>query len=152
MVEHEYRDGSLEYFVKDRVPADGIKDHVLGHAWDGGFAAFSRGEKDLDDLDLDELVSGAGDRVATGNGIEGYLMELDLWRRREDKIEELVLEREGDGFLLQKWTLTTNPDGKANCHYRTASTRLRGRYGGRRQDSIEVVAPEHRLHFYITTG
>lgn len=130
--------------------------------WDDGFLAFSNTEMRLKDLPRGlssfDLCCKSIDGL---DGVEGYLMEADLWRRRGEVFEEISLEREHRCFFFQKWKvrLVTGKE-KSNCYWQLAKTFARTPIGsgkdlfgkGNLLPSIEVIQPETRLHFFITTG
>jgi len=134
--------------------------------WEDGYLAFSNNERRFhkaeDPEKIPQLLSGENQRTD-----HGYLMELDLWRApSEGVLRELVLQREGASFFVQDWTLWPNPpEGqKPNCYFAEAETRPLTISNGSswpkgtlhfKPDELramEVVVPDMRLHFFITTG
>ena len=129
--------------------------------WDDGYVAFSELEKRIDDLG-DTPISFT-DRI---HGL-GFVTEIDVWRHGDGVWEELVLEREDHGYFIQHWTLfdqaETRPENTRPCFWRRADTRARKPLGtpGIFSDSqkgetllasLEVICPDKRLHFFLTTG
>ncbi|MEE4358313.1 MAG: hypothetical protein V2I97_17720 [Desulfococcaceae bacterium] len=133
--------------------------------WKDGYIAFSNTEKRLKHTDISEITY--ADPVP---GI-GYVMEIDLWKKDKDVWEEIALEREDKGFFYQHWKLfgngkTDDPDlEKADCcFWRMADTLVRkpvrkdsSIFGDTKKNdlvlkTIEVICPQHRLHFFITAG
>jgi hypothetical protein len=152
MPEHEFEDGHLTYEIAtEAMPAFDLSE------WDDGYLAFSNAERrlsELKDLPVSRLLGGKAQGI---DGVEGYLMEVGLWRSRDEVFEELSVEREDRGYFAQRWRLETRPtDGKtANCHFRRATTQPRAKgklFSGSDLRSMEVVCPATRLHFFITCG
>jgi hypothetical protein len=163
--------GYLEYEVKIAASPDEVinllgKDGFSG--WHDGYVAFSKGEKRLkgDTLkasNLNTLLT----KPPEDNGlkdVEGYLMEIDLWRTNGGwSYEEISIEREDRGFFCQKWTLYTSLEAfqahsQPNCYYcyyRQAETMpiLQEKLFDKDDLlSMEVIVPAQRLHFFITSG
>lgn len=107
-----------------------------------------------------------------GNPKTAYLMEIGLWKNSSfdnGKIfEEISIERDDNGFFLQQWKLFTGKkldfgSGSGSesewleCYYKTAETK-QGKgaaftlFKGNELESIEIIIPEKRLHFFLTTG
>lgn len=129
--------------------------------WADGYVAFSELEKRIDDLD-DTSIS-MTDRI---HGL-GFVTEIDVWRHGAGVWEELVLEREDQGYFMQHWTLfeqaETRPENTRNCFWRRAVTWARKPLGtpgifstSQKKESrltcLEVICPDQRLHFFLTTG
>lgn len=152
--ENSWEEGYIEYKV-DTIKSQDV--NIIFDDWHDGYVAFSMGEKrlkDIKDKDFAELIKG---RVNDISGVEGYLMEVDLWRKNTDgSYEEIYIEREDRGFFLQQWKLSKNRfDGSKPCYYHDADTQPRSNlklFGKNELKSIEVIEPEHRLHFFITCG
>lgn len=158
--ERNFADGWVEYTARE-IPENNIDLKEVSPAnWDDGYLAYSQGEiridKRMNDIDFVNRTHGT-------NGVKGYLMEINFWKKTVDTYEEISIEREDSGFFYQKWTLHTKPGDYAKpnyrCHYRKAPTMVREPIGkGAKQfedddlSSIEVVCPERRLHFFITEG
>jgi hypothetical protein len=136
-------------------------ERLMAEAWRDGYFAFSRGQLRLADARPHAINDWLTDRVVGLEGVEGYLMELDLWRTTPSGVmEEVVWEREDHGFWVQRFALTSHPliQGNANCWYRPATTLplanslfVQSR-GEAPLASVEVILKEKRLHFFITTG
>lgn len=154
--ENIFSDGFITYTVETKSTHE-LPSGFSFNDWDDGYAAFSNCEKRLKDIkgrDFSELVK---DRVTGISGAEGYLMEVDLWRRNSDgTYEEISIEREDRGFLVQQWRLSKNNfDGGEPCYYCEADTQPRSNLRLFEKDelrSMEVIMPEHRLHFFLTAG
>jgi hypothetical protein len=158
MSNEHFREGFLVY---EAGPVDEADIDLDLAKWDDGYLAFSTAETRLSgirDRFKKEWLEGEIDPF---EAFDGYLMEIDLWRKSGGVFEELVLEREDDGFKRQYWRLSTDPGNeKPNCYWQEAFTRARKPIGAERifnEESddlrtIEVVWPKHRLHFFITAG
>ncbi|MBF0556819.1 MAG: hypothetical protein HQK96_20080 [Nitrospirae bacterium] len=151
MSESKFNTGALEYEV-GKVSFDEL--NLILNDWDDGYLAFSKGEKRLKDV-IGKDIAELKDRVNGISGVEGYLMEIDLWKVWDAGIfEEVSIERENDGFLFQKWTLQTKNNGKgARCYWRFANTKRRNDkvpFGENELKSVEVVVPDTRMHIFIT--
>lgn len=161
MSSNEFQDGFITYESGLRKPE---YFGALGEQeWNDGYLAFSNREirwRERSGHLLSNLLEGKADGKI--HGMEGYLMDVGLWRSENDRLfEEICIEREDLGLFFQRWILITAEfePGKPNCYYRHAHT-MAG--GGHSQNhwvfktsdlkSIEVVVPETRLHFFITTG
>ncbi len=150
-----FEKGFIEYKVS-REPA--IDQDLTCQDWDDGYLAFSKGEKRLENIDLAKLNDFQNQKVQGIGSVEGYLMEIDLWRSRNGIYEEIAIERDDTGFYCQKWELDTE-NKEFNCYYRRVKTLVRKAIGNAKEifkndelQSIEVVYPEKRLHFFITAG
>ena len=187
-----YEEGFVEYTVTYELPSG-----FSFSGWDDGYIVFSKGEKLLKDILCDIKDKNPAeifeDKVKGINGVQGYLMEVDLWRHKDGVYEEISVEREDRGFLVQQWKLDTgmknnaakevinnapsslsSPAGGVDsnvsppltggdkgegvlcylCYWRFAVTQHRGNsiFESEPLKSIEVIVPEHRLHFFITCG
>jgi len=157
----DFKDGYITYetlFIKtlDNMP----KDTVLSR-WDDGYLAFSNVEIRIDDeikrLDVCHIANSRINEFEnlTALGGEGYLMELDVWRKEGDTIEEMTLERMDNGWFYQRWKLKTEGFDKPNCFYNSCKVTIRNpnRKIFHRDDigAVEVIVPDKRLNFYITT-
>jgi len=157
-----FQDGQLLYETATLVsPSDLSEDRGLQSEWNDGYAAFSRGEVRLTGVPNIKVPDLSNEKVSGVNGVEGYLMELNLWRHDGEGIfEEIIIEREDGGYFCQYWKLNTKSTTReTNCYYRQAETFPRKTIGGRKplfadneMRSLECIVPEHRLHFFITTG
>lgn len=146
----DFKEGFVTYTVTYELPSD-----FSFNGWDDGYAAFSMGEKRMKDIKERDFLELVQDRVTGINGVEGYLMEVDLWRSNSDRsYEEISIEREDKGFLVHQWKLETNTTNNSNCYWRFAETQPRGNSILNKESlkSIEVIVDEHRLHFFITTS
>ena len=156
---NEFLEGTLVYTAAGGItPADLA--HKLAGAWQDGYVAFAASEKRLAELKgIAPDVSFLSGRVQNLDGAEGYVTELNLWRRDGAILEEIAAEREENTFHVQTWRLDTAPaTGSGNCWHRPAATRSGSHHkAGRRLFSgelagVEVVMPQQRLNFYITRG
>lgn len=149
-MEREFYEGFIKYQVKFE-----IEDEIELRDWDDGYIAFSNGEKRLKELlsmfsisTISELLQLKFNPV---DGIEGYVVEVDLWRSRNNVYEEISIEREDRGFLLQHWILSQKElENSKPCYLREVETLPRKNSLFKRLSSIEVIIPEFRLHFFIT--
>lgn len=162
---NNFEDGWLDYQVFSIAGPEELPQEIGWRLpWDDGCIAFSRGEvplADIADLGAPNLWN---ERAKGIEGVEGYLMEFDLWRHDAKGIfEEISIEREDGGFICQHWWLDTGETKETNCYYRQAKTLARrpirhpiGREalfdGAGLLLSLECIMPDHRLHFFITTG
>ena len=153
----DFMEGKLTYTVARMTPEELAT--VVAGIWANGYVAFANTEKHLGDLNgigldarfLSERVQGVV------NGAEGYVMEVDLWRKTGNIIEEVAAEREETTYYVQHWRLDTTPaPGSGDCWYREADTRPGSHHShGKRifadsLKSIEVVWPLERLNFYLS--
>jgi hypothetical protein len=153
MNDNGFKDGTIRYAPAAMTPAE-LAAAVGNGVWQGGYVAFSRGEKRLAELDsgsiTEEFLRG---RVASIPGAEGYVAEVNLWCAHGDTIEEISAEREENTFFVQQWALDTKPqDGTGNCWHRKAATVASSLLYTGKLASVEVVWPQYRLNFFITTG
>ncbi|MCX7966015.1 MAG: hypothetical protein N2596_05265 [Syntrophorhabdaceae bacterium] len=122
--------------------------------WDDGYLAFSNKEIRIAHVDVSlDSLSGRVNGIIPG--IEGYLMEANLWRTKDGIIEEMYIERDGNKFYLEKWILFKTPDtnkGGFKCFYREADTLVneRGIFKRDHISAIEVIVPEARLDIFLT--
>lgn len=163
MAPNDFKPGYLDYLVTHRAT-----DFKAYHwdAWHDGFLAFSKGERRFDKVAdpalIPALIEGKKQRTP-----DGFLMEMNLWGSSGDNVyKEIVLEREEDAFFIQEWTLWLGvPDGKSpNCYVAEAETgppdsetdpnKAKKKYLFKtgELDSYEIICPDHRLHFFLTTG
>jgi hypothetical protein len=152
-----FKEGHLAYTVEEMEPQKAAA--VLKETWQNGFLAFSNAEIRLAGDTPDQLAGLTLGRVEMiESGVSGYLMEAGLWRKDVETghFVEVVLEREGDHYFVQRWELDINPASGncCNCFYRETAT-LPAREGLFKKEGlgvIEVIVPGSRLHFFITTG
>jgi hypothetical protein len=165
MKKNGFNEGWVDY--QAGLQADFDPAGLLAGNWDDGFLAFSRGERRLFDFLAENgsqpLARLQGQRVDGLTGVEGYLMELDLWRRDQETgcVEEIVAEREDRGFFVQTWRLETRPpEGCApNCYFRPLASFSRKPIGDCPRifpetalRAVEVIVADRRLHFFLTTA
>ena len=147
--------GKIEYQAGYHDPSEIGLDPAQ---WDDGFVAFSRGEVRLNAITgtIGRLPSFDAplETPADDGGFGGYIVEVNVWRHRDGAHEELVLERENHQFYRQNFRLTPGDGADWNCYYRPATTTALGHtlFQGAELPTIEVIWPDHRLHFFITTG
>ncbi len=153
-----------------------ISSWILG-TWDDGYIAFSNTERRLAAVihDLPSMLLIPDQRVA---GDQGYWMEIALWRPatrlrelaqesggwqgfQPSINEELVLEREDDGFYMQYWKLDRDP-GRAdhNCCFRDIRVFPRAARKALAEEgpffaegelgATEVILLDKRLHFFLS--
>lgn len=139
------------------MPADLLKRaEFLQKSWQDGVVTFSVDELRLKNIGTEKLQEYLGGRSDQNGGPEGYLMELNCWRKADQNYEELALERQGETFSAQYLKLLTNASDETGmlCYYRTAQTVVRNNIEALDHEltSIEVVVPEYRLRFYLTRG
>lgn len=141
MIHEEFQPGKVMFSMEELSEPRAIEPS----RWHDGYLAFSSEEFSLEEIvqrgiDIDGLL-----KNAKIEGIDGYLMELDLWRSDGDLYEELYMERTDMGWYIFTVVLDTKaPRQEANCYWRRANTSA--------LKSIEVVVPQWRLHFFITTS
>ncbi len=153
MISNSFKEGCIEYTVEMKT-AESFPNIDLND-WNDGYIAFSNDEirvQHIKNRSLKDMLNG---RVEGINGIEGYLIEIDLWRNKDGIYEELSIEREDREFLYQGWKLYTQlkENQKHNCYFRVVDTYARANskiFKDNELKSIEVIFPEHRLHFFIT--
>lgn len=157
MAADEWQKGFLRMSVTTLSPDKLRSDYLSDNAhWHDGYVAFSTIELRLKEVGLPkfrEWLEGWSD--GTTGRPEGFLMEAGLWRSDNDGFEEVAVEREGDLFQVRSWRITIkNRNGAIDCYYRPARTFVRSNlkvFTGL-LPSMEVVAPEHRLHIFVTIG
>ncbi len=156
MTNNSFKDGFLDYKtgliqeLSNFTSLDFSED--LSERYDG-YLAFSSGEKNLIELESHNLGELSAGKVKNVPGVEGYLIEISLWKNNQDKLfTEISLEREETGWFYQQWTLDTSKvgTGENKCYYRVVHTITRN--SGNNLKSIEVICPKTRLHFFITRG
>lgn len=162
----QFEDGSLQYRIYQKASLSELPAEILpASKWDDGYAAFSRGEKRWKDIPEAQRAGLWDLKPAKENpvipGVEGYVTEINLWRRDgEGLFEEVSIERDGRRIFCQHWKLDSASDVtlENRCFFRQAET-IAGKPVGRSSifsenelRSLECIVPEHRLHFFITTG
>jgi hypothetical protein len=158
MKDNGFAAGHITYSIETIDPAKLATD-LAAASWIDGYVTFSASEKRLKDAALALAATQLGGRVSGIPDAVGYVMEINLWRREGSLLFEISAERQNDRFFVQTWQLDTAPaSGKANCWHREAETRS-GSYHQKNKylfsgvlKSQEVVWPEYRLNFYITSG
>jgi hypothetical protein len=128
--------------------------------WTDGYLTFSKGELPLKSLPtgpLSAMIAGTvpGIKDRKGEDIQGYLMEVDLWCKRDGCYKEISLERDDAVFYLQKWELAPDPiDGAQICYWREVDILPHAKSTVFAADikALEVIVPERRLHFFLTAG
>lgn len=150
-----FDDGYIKFSVEEIPEQDIISLRIDLNNWDDGYFAFSNCEKRLDEIrsktSFHNLIAGNHSL----QDIHGYLIEIDLWRNRNSIFEEISIERDDNCFLYQKWSLGLQAcdDDGIKCYFRTMKTMFRENtklFKDHEIESIEVVVPEKRLHFFIT--
>lgn len=135
-------------------------------AWANGFYAFSHKEVAMREVDVSQLTGTDlyHSRVDIDNE-STYLNEINLWRHQDGCFEEIVLEREDRYFILQQWRLYTQGIEKTDdlkkklppsypCYFKKTDTipDKTALFGPNELVSLEIIVPEKRLHFFLTTG
>ncbi len=161
-----FEDGSLQYRIYQIATLSELPQDIHpASKWDDGYVAFSRGEKRWKDIPEAKREALWDVKPSTGNsdmpGVEGYVMEINLWRHDgQGTFEEISLEREDRQIFCQHLKLVTAPDQalELRCYFRQAETLAAKPVGkpplfnDHELRSLECIVPEHRLHFFITTG
>jgi len=153
----EFRDGFLLYEC-EKISMDELLSRYDFSGWQDGFIAFSNKEKRLSDIKTDVKILLIGDnqgKVSGLDGVEGYLMEINLWRSHGAGWEEIVVERDDDGFYCQRWKLLKQESRGKNyfeCRYRPVNTYPchNSIFKDQTLESIEVIVPQTKFHFFIT--
>lgn len=159
----EFQNGYLIYDVK--IVSDPMYIlPVLKEHWYEGYVAFSKGEMRWSSFV--QNFSGEWDKLLEGRhslkGVEGYIMEINLWRDEAGIIyEEFSLEREDNGFFSQRFQLHTDKDTVGErkameCYYRYCKnaftiTRSKPLFKTGDLNFIEIVVPDFRLNIFLTT-
>ena len=146
--DNPFKDAWLDYEILT-LDADKAASLLQPSEWDDGYLAFSNIEIRLKDLPAglisQDLCTG---KIESLDGVEGYLMEADLWRRRGKVFEEISMEREHRCFFVQQWKVRpVSAEEECNCYFRQAKTFARTPVGSGRDlfgkgnllPSIEVV-------------
>lgn len=163
MISPEFQDGYLVYEVKV-ISEPGSLPPILKQHWDDGYVAFSRGEIRWNNF-LKNFSGKWTDLLTQRHfmkGIEGYIMEIDLWRDEAGILyEELSLEREDGGFLFQLFKLhvdkaTLGTDHAFECYYRYCRhaytiSRAKPIFNTGELSFVEVIVPDYRLNIFLTT-
>ncbi len=123
--------------------------------WKDGYIAFSPKELRLKELNLplQDLEGRVDGKIPD---IEGYLMEVGIWREDGKTVEEIYTERNDRGFYLEQWKLMM--DGASGgyegypCLWRKANVMAgKGRIFQRGElSAIEVIVPDYRLHIFLS--
>jgi hypothetical protein len=159
----DFAEGFMEIQVRTISPDDNQAGLPLKD-WDDGFLAFADTEKRLSAFKSPDSILLWN--IRTPYGQEGWLMEADLWRTHNGVLEEICMEREDDGLLMQHWKLHTvipktnqASDCGDICYYRPVKLSLQHALGERQSlwtektiDCMEIIHPSARLHIYLTTG
>jgi len=151
--QNAFSDGFIEYHTSLK-PLSDARSLLQSGDWKDGYAAFSNAEIALDKISAAQISDAMEGRVQGIQGVEGYLVETDLWWHTNEYFEEISIEREDNGFYCQHWKLHQKPEN-ANCYYRSVETLPRNNstvFKDTPLQSVEVIWPERRLHFFITIG
>ncbi|MCP4346239.1 MAG: hypothetical protein GY795_12030 [Desulfobacterales bacterium] len=147
----KFEDGFIKYTVQHFENVDELPKEINSE-WDDGYVSFSKTEKRFEKEDILSLLT------------QDDFTEIDLWRKGSDMYEEIAVEREDRGFFFQHWQLFTKekqkPEGDniCRCYYRNAETvprkpiETKAVFQDNQLNSIEVICPDNRLHFFITAG
>jgi hypothetical protein len=153
-----FNEGHIEYTSEFKSLKDFEDLRNLFVEWNDGFLVFSNEEfrvANFKDKNAYDLLKG---RIEGIRNVEGYLNEINLWKNDGRQFEELVIEREDDGFYCQQWVLNTEAkDGKdTNCYCRRGISPVLGNKTGffdnKSLATYEVITIANRLHFFITIG
>lgn len=154
MIENGFKEGTLKYRSL-WGDFNSIKDEIGNlEDWDDGYLAFSSSEVRKKDMNTPiEKLSEKVDGII--EGASGYLMEIDLWRKKDSTLEEIYIERNEKGFFMEKWMLFQKKEDHIEgfrCYYREIDALINERSILKRDDisTVEVVVPEVRLHIFIT--
>jgi len=157
MSDNEFKKGLLVYKATSMSPGELAA--IINGSWKDGYVAFATTEKRLNQLSIamDEVFF--RERIQGVTGAEGYVTEVNVWRTDKSIIEEIAAEREENSFYVQHWLLETDPtSGTENCWHSEADTKAGAHHNNDKRlfngslKSMEVVWPEKRLNFYLTTG
>ncbi|OPY70134.1 MAG: hypothetical protein A4E57_00774 [Syntrophorhabdaceae bacterium PtaU1.Bin034] len=159
MADREFKPGFVTYETGSRTTGE-VRALIDDPKWSDGYLTFSRQELPLRTVSakpLSALLAGKVSGIKDGKGeeIQGYLMEADLWCKREGGYEEVSIERDDAVFYLQKWDLETGRAvGTENCYWREVDIlrHQKSRIFSDDIKAIEVIVPERRLHFFLTAG
>jgi len=154
MAEKKFNEGVL-YYSTLTVDFSGLAKEIVDFKdWEDGYLAFSNKELRLNDVNLrlDELDGRLNNKIS---GVEGYLMEAGLWRKKDNLVEEVFAERRETIFFVERWALllngayVTGQDGW-QCFWRNADvfTINKGIFG--RLGAVEVIAPDLRLNVFLS--
>lgn len=157
MSDNGFKKGQLAYTAASMTPGE-LAARING-SWKDGYVAFATTEKRFNQLPVTMDESFFRERVQGIADAEGYVSEVNLWRNDISTVEEIAAEREENSFFVQHWLLKTDPAaGAENCWYGEADTKTGSHHNNDKQlfsgalKSVEVVWPEMRLNFYLTTG
>ena len=156
MNDNGFNKGLLAYTVAT-LTAEELAAETDG-SWQDGYVAFATSEKRLNQLPSKMEAVFFSERIQGIADAEGYVTEVNLWRKNGSTIEEIAAEREENRFYVQHWLLDTELAETAdnNCWHRVADTQAGSHHNkGKRifsdsLKSIEVVWPEKRLNFFLT--
>ncbi len=153
-----FMEGAISYTM-ETMSADTLASELATAAWKDadGYIALSNTELRLGRAKGQGLLQGEklAERI---DPARGYVMEVNVWTKAGTSLCELSAEREDDKFIVQKWLLNTAvAPGAGNCWHKKADILSGSHHRGDKVlfgklESIEVVWPEHRLNFFITTG
>ncbi len=160
-----FRKARLQYTIK-RIDKDSptfLKEFFDDKNLTQGYAAFSSMETKIGGLDGDikQQISANGFNRLNDN--LGYTMEINLWGQTQNGcFREIVAERNGDHFLVQTWNLDLNEQAGADASWLRVYTRKARTFPFSKGDktlfkpdelhTMEIIVPEMRITFYLTTG
>lgn len=150
----DFKEGFFQYRTQI-CDFNGLREKIGNlKQWDDGYLAFSNTELRLTqiDLPLDALEGRINGKIPEA---EGYLMEVDLWRKKDGAYEELYMERNDREFLIEKCVLFEQKDSESNgymCFWRETDliTNERSIFKKEEISAAEVIVPDVRLHIFIT--
>ncbi|MCX7858217.1 MAG: hypothetical protein N2513_09640 [Deltaproteobacteria bacterium] len=118
-----------------------------------GYFAFSNKEINLDDLRRHGDLLTGGKVPENDLGVEGYLLEIDLWTNKNGAYEEIYVEKLKDTYFYEKWLLKEGRDEGGNpCYFRKAKIKLlkKSVFQGKKLSALEVIVPEYRISIFLT--
>ncbi|HOL06556.1 MAG TPA: hypothetical protein PK864_11085 [Syntrophorhabdaceae bacterium] len=150
----DFKEGLLQYTTRIS-DFNGLREEIGDlKQWDDGFLAFSNAEFRIAHIDLpiDDLKERVNGKISKA---EGYLMEVDLWRKKDGAYEELYVERDNRDFLIEKWVLLEQKDSESTgymCFWRDTDVVINERSIFKKEEisAVEVIVPDVRLHIFIT--
>jgi len=146
--------GYIQY-IQETKSIEQLISEVELDQWNDGYAAFSKGELRLKNIENSSVKTLLTEKTKLED-LDGYLMELGLWKNDGTQFEELSIERVDGSFLYQYWALNTDKTLESKCELcywqkvEVARRTYIKTFDGQTLNCMEVVIPHKRLHFYIT--
>ncbi len=148
---NQYRQGHFS-FISREIP---VQDYSFPDPanWDDGFVAFSSREERLGVF----LKNNAVLSCAHVSPQDGYIMEVNLWKKQGNMLEEVCVERLDDSVLEQKWTLEMEPSPEqTNCYFQETEAIFRegtkDKIFSGNLKCVEVIQPDTRMHVFMSRG